>query len=167
MMRGTVAETKTISKELLEGELDELDIRMLAESMRERLVERYNISCVIEERALYEHEVRMVTLARAAGNTVSEERLILELGSFLGECIVNSLGGMWLFEEGEWIIGIGSTKVYPFRRVRNRLSRGGSDSLTYFFRVLKRTLHKAAGQAQIAPILEGDAPQVLVRKDSK
>lgn len=77
---------------------------------------------------------------RLAQDSLDSE--VTELGSYLGELIINRLGGSWNLDQGTWIVELHGTKIYPFLRARKRLENGRSESLAYFFQVLKRTLRE-------------------------
>lgn len=62
------------------------------------------------------------------------------LGSYLGELLVSELDGSWHRDEHGWCVVLGDSRVYPYHKARRRLMGGRSESLVYFFRVIKRTV---------------------------
>ncbi|MFH0801073.1 MAG: HEAT repeat domain-containing protein [bacterium] len=59
------------------------------------------------------------------------------IGTFLGEVIIENLGGKWLVDYTLKKVGKTKVMVYPIKRAQKRLSRGMEDSLVSFYRSLK------------------------------
>jgi len=67
------------------------------------------------------------------------------LGSFLGECIVQTYGGEWRNEDGWWGIYFNDRNAaYPFNKVTKQFENGrdGGDSILSFFDTIPIVLLK-------------------------
>jgi hypothetical protein len=77
------------------------------------------------------------------GDPGERNGLVQTLGSYLGECIVHSLGGEWASANGTWAIRFDAgNAAFPFAKVRKHLDRGADDSVLGFYKsvaVLFRT----------------------------
>ena len=68
------------------------------------------------------------------GDTELNAKLVSNLGSFLGECIVQSHGGIWTEMDGQWGVQFDERNaVYPFNKVSKQLESGGEDSILSLF----------------------------------
>ena len=72
------------------------------------------------------------------GDPASRPKLVQILGSFLGECIVRSLGGHWANDEGTWAIRFDKRNAaFPFAKVQKHLNNGGGDSVLAFYQSIR------------------------------
>ena len=64
------------------------------------------------------------------GDTELNAKLVSNLGSFLGECIIRSYGGVWAEIDGQWGVQFDERNaVYPFNKVSKQLESGSDDSV--------------------------------------
>ena len=73
---------------------------------------------------------------RQHGTAESKEKLPQTLGSFLGECIIGTYGGLWVFDETlqSWSVGFSDGNcVYPFSKVSKQLESGDGESVLSLF----------------------------------
>ncbi len=130
----------------------------IAEEYGLKIGEEHEIRCEYEEGCL-------LALDWALPEYIEEgqaEKHVMGLGSFLGEMIVTKLGGRWEQEGSSWIIELNGTKIYPFQKAQKRLTHGRSESLIYFYQVLKRTIKEEQSkipQAQNLSSLIGYLPR--------
>ncbi|XGV95508.1 MAG: hypothetical protein ACAF41_22525 [Leptolyngbya sp. BL-A-14] len=67
----------------------------------------------------------------------SIDRLVQNLGSFIGECIIACYGGAWQHEEGTWAVAFNQNNfVFPFNKVRKQFVSGSEDSIRSFFEMI-------------------------------
>lgn len=60
--------------------------------------------------------------------------LVSTLGSYLGECIIQSFGGEWANLDGTWGVRFDDRNAaFPFAKVAKHLENGASDSVLSFF----------------------------------
>lgn len=67
------------------------------------------------------------------------ENLVQLIGSYLGECIIRTYGGVWREHDGAWGVFFNeSNAAFPFNKVRKQLENGveGGDSILSFFEVI-------------------------------
>jgi HEAT repeat protein len=64
-------------------------------------------------------------------------RAAVFIGTFLGETVIENLGGKWLMDYTIKKVGRTKVMVYPIKRAQKRLSHGMEDSLVSFYRALK------------------------------
>jgi hypothetical protein len=63
-------------------------------------------------------------------------QLVSNLGSYLGEAIINSFGGAWTVDQRGWAIRWDDFNlVYPFIKVARHLNHGQTDSIYSFYAV--------------------------------
>lgn len=70
------------------------------------------------------------------GDPNLHEQLTSVLGSFLGQCVVQTHGGSWQETDGQWsVVFSPGNAVYPFEKVRKHLAHGqaGGDGVLQFF----------------------------------
>ena len=68
------------------------------------------------------------------GDPKNRRGLVSTLGSYLGECIIQSFGGEWANEDGTWCIRFDDRNAaYPFAKVAKHLEGGKGDSVLLFF----------------------------------
>lgn len=68
------------------------------------------------------------------GNPENHEALANTLGSFFGECIINTYGGDWTHTEYGWGIGFDNgNAAFPFAKVAKQLENGANDSVLGMF----------------------------------
>ena len=71
------------------------------------------------------------------GEVATRDGLISLLGSFLGECIIRSLGGSWAFTDESWGVRFDEKNiVFPFAKVAKQLEHGSEDSVLRFFTLI-------------------------------
>jgi hypothetical protein len=76
-------------------------------------------------------------------NTVGTEKLIQVLGSYLGECVIHTYGGMWREQEGQWgVFFDDSNSVFPFNKVLKQFRNGREDSILSFFEIIALVFKK-------------------------
>jgi hypothetical protein len=78
------------------------------------------------------------------GDPADRPGLVGTLGSFLGECIIRSLGGAWAQNLGVWCVQFDENNAaFPFAKVANQLDNGEEDSVASFFSAVPLVLKKA------------------------
>lgn len=71
---------------------------------------------------------------RDHGDPETKSGLIDTLGSFLGECIIQTFGGEWSKDGLGWCVRLDSLNAaYPFAKVAKQLEFGAQDSVLSFF----------------------------------
>ena len=71
------------------------------------------------------------------GDTELNAKLVSNLGSFLGECIIRSYGGVWAEIDGQWGVQFDERNaVYPFNKVSKQLESGSDDSVLSLFTMI-------------------------------
>jgi hypothetical protein len=77
---------------------------------------------------------RYVQRQHEQGNPANRDGLVNTLGSYLGECIIQSFGGEWAEIDGTWCVrfDVGNA-AYPFAKVGKQLENGAADSVLPFF----------------------------------
>jgi hypothetical protein len=71
------------------------------------------------------------------GETGNRDGLINTLGSFLGECIIQTFGGTWALVDNAWCVRFDETNaVFPFAKVAKQLENGSEDSVLSFFTLI-------------------------------
>lgn len=65
------------------------------------------------------------------------DNVILLFGSFLGEAIIQTLGGKWVNTEQGWGVKIGDATLMVFTKVKKRLLHGMEDSIFYYYQTVK------------------------------
>jgi hypothetical protein len=69
----------------------------------------------------------------------AQARMVQVLGSFLGECIIQTYGGEWREQKGTWgIFFDSSSAAFPFAKVAKQFEDGleGGDSILSFFELI-------------------------------
>lgn len=69
----------------------------------------------------------------------SRERIIWNLGAFLGECIIANYGGTWQQDKELNSIGIhfsDQNKAFPISKVAKQIDNGEEDSILSFYRAI-------------------------------
>jgi len=60
--------------------------------------------------------------------------LVSTLGSYLGECIIQTFGGSWAQVDGSWAVRFDERNAaFPFAKVAKQLDNGAEDSVLSFF----------------------------------
>lgn len=76
------------------------------------------------------------------------EALVMDWGSYLGQMLIDSLGGEWYFREPLWHSSIhfasAGVECFPYHRVAKRFLQGPSESLGLYYQALVDLL--TAGQ---------------------
>lgn len=68
------------------------------------------------------------------GDPDNVDGLVSTLGSFFGECLVQTYGGDWHQDELGWGVRFSDQNVvFPFSKVRKQLENGAGDSTLSFF----------------------------------
>ncbi len=71
------------------------------------------------------------------GNPANREGLASTLGSYLGECIIESYGGAWAEVDGSWCVRFDERNAAcPFAKVGKQLEYGAEDSVLSFFTLI-------------------------------
>ena len=76
---------------------------------------------------------------RTAADVHSEEtaKLIQVLGSYLGECVIHTYGGIWKEQDDQWVVSFDdSNHVFPFNKVWKQFHYGHGDSILSFFEMI-------------------------------
>jgi hypothetical protein len=67
--------------------------------------------------------------------------LINTLGSFVGECIIRTYGGVWVELDGEWAVQVSERIwVFPLIKVAKQFANGPEDSVAGMFSGLRRIM---------------------------
>lgn len=87
------------------------------------------------------------------GDPNLHDQLVSVLGSFLGQCVVQTHGGSWQKTDGQWAVVFSpGHAVYPFEKVRKHLAYGqaNGDAVLPFFDAIPALfgLENAANQSQ-------------------
>src|SRR5690554_2770715 len=87
------------------------------------------------------------------GDPNLHDQLVSVLGSFLGQCVVQTHGGSWQKTDGQWAVVFSpGHAVYPFEKVRKHLAYGqaNGDAVLPFFDAIPALfgLENAAGQSR-------------------
>ncbi|MEO0559803.1 MAG: hypothetical protein AAF170_16660 [Bacteroidota bacterium] len=86
------------------------------------------------DRAAVEWLDGYVTRQHDHGDPDNVKGLVSALGSFLGECIVQTYGGEWVEDAHDWGIRFDEQNaVFPYAKVEKHLRHGPEDSLLSFF----------------------------------
>jgi len=73
---------------------------------------------------------------------VADPILVL-FGSFLGEAMRRVFGGEWVETQQGWGLKINDTvTVFPFVKIRKRLTNGMQDSITYYYQSVKEVVKR-------------------------
>ncbi|WP_020474751.1 hypothetical protein [Zavarzinella formosa] len=68
------------------------------------------------------------------GDPANRDGLTNTLGSYLGECIVRSFGGVWAEVDESWGVRFDDRNAaFPFAKVGKQLEHGAGDSVLSFF----------------------------------
>lgn len=85
------------------------------------------------------------SLMEFVGGEQWQENAIAWVGSFLGETLIKTLGGLWQWSprQNRWVVILKSKEGDPveanvFRKVENRMKNGQEDSLVYFYDMIKK-----------------------------
>jgi hypothetical protein len=71
------------------------------------------------------------------GDPANIDGLVSTLGSYLGECIIQSYGGTWGEVDGSWCVRFDDKNgTYPLAKVRKHLENGAEDSVLSFFTLI-------------------------------
>jgi hypothetical protein len=68
------------------------------------------------------------------------DSIILLFGSFLGEAIRHTLGGVWVEAEQGWGLRVGEATIMVFTKIKKRLLNGAEDSISYYYQSTKGML---------------------------
>ena len=75
-----------------------------------------------------------VTRQHEMGEAENVDGLVSTLGSFFGECIVQSYGAAWFQDENGWSVRFDQQNaVYPFAKLEKHLINGPEDSVLSMF----------------------------------
>jgi hypothetical protein len=72
-------------------------------------------------------------------------KLIQVLGSYLGECIIRTYGGVWRQQDDQWGIFFDDSNAgFPFNKVKKQFQNGlaGGDSIVSFFELIGPLIFK-------------------------
>lgn len=68
------------------------------------------------------------------GDPANRDGLVSTLGSYFGECIIQSYGGQWAQLDGDWAVRFDEKNaVFPFSKVSKHLENGPEDSVLSMF----------------------------------
>ncbi len=88
----------------------------------------------------------IITEAWAENPPTLIDPLVISVGSYVGECIRRNVGGEWAYTQEYSYhlkdVGNSDTKIFPFSKVRKRLTEGEDDSLAFYYAALKHVLSK-------------------------
>lgn len=75
-----------------------------------------------------------VTRQHEHGDSENVSGLVSTLGSFFGECIIQSFGGKWMQSEHGWCIQFDAKNaVFPFAKIQKHPLNGHEDSVLSMF----------------------------------
>ena len=78
------------------------------------------------------------------GDPKIREGLVSTLGSYLGECIIQSFGGEWANLDGRWGVRFDARNAaFPFAKVKKHLENGAGDSVLSFFKTIPVLFHRS------------------------
>ena len=81
---------------------------------------------------------------REAYDEAELERLIQNLGRYMGECVIAVYGGNWAEVNGMWAIAFDAENAaFPFNKVRKQFESGAEESVESWFRVLQSVVSGA------------------------
>jgi hypothetical protein len=88
------------------------------------------------------------------------------LGSFLGECIVQSYNGRWQETEHGWAVIVdGDLAVFPFNKVHKHLAEGAADSVLSLYKGVPALIANTTAAGTDAPIAAAaEPPKSIVGK---
>jgi hypothetical protein len=85
-----------------------------------------------------------VTRQHEHGDPENVSGLVSTLGSFFGECIIQSFGGKWMQSEHGWCIKFDDKNaVFPFAKIEKHLLNGREDSVLSMFDTIPVVFPKA------------------------
>ena len=74
---------------------------------------------------------------RASWDGPQIDGLVNTLGSFLGECIVQTHGGQWAEIDGQYGVQFDARNAaFPFNKIRKHMENGSEDSILSYFTVI-------------------------------
>lgn len=86
------------------------------------------------------------------GAVANRDELTDTLGSFLGECIVQSFGGKWAEVDGPGCVRFDDRNAaYPFAKVAKHLEHGREESVLSFFRAVPALFQREPGSRSPKP----------------
>ena len=69
--------------------------------------------------------------------------LVSTLGAFLGQCLIETYGGMWVQHDGWWGVQFSAGNIaFPLSKVAKQLDNGAEDSVLSFFMVIRQVLQR-------------------------
>ncbi|MEZ5307176.1 MAG: hypothetical protein R2684_08540 [Pyrinomonadaceae bacterium] len=69
--------------------------------------------------------------------TENVDGLVSTLGSYLGECIVQTYGGTWAHSDYGWCVEFSNgNAVFPFAKIEKHLRNGSDDSVLSLFETI-------------------------------
>lgn len=78
-----------------------------------------------------------VTRQHEQGDPNNVEGLVSTLGSFFGECVVQTYGGKWFEDENGWCVRFDEKNaVFPFAKIEKHLRNGPEDSVLSMFETI-------------------------------
>jgi hypothetical protein len=75
----------------------------------------------------------------------SEDELIRMsnmFGGYIGQVLINNLGGSWAAENNTIILKIGELKMFPTIKVYKRLKNGPEDNIYHYYQLISREISK-------------------------
>jgi hypothetical protein len=67
-----------------------------------------------------------------------QNKLVQTLGSYLGECIRETYGGVWVESTGSWAVRFSEgNEVFPFNKVWKQFENGPEDSVLSMFSTIE------------------------------
>ena len=125
----------------------ESNIRVNAELVREVAREQIGIAVDYDEAGVRWLD-KYIDEQRIAASDEVKNRLPSTLGSFLGECIRHTYGGLWTqdTDTGNWAVKINDKlSAFPFTKVQKQMAGGEGDSVLGLFTAI-------AGLLTVAPL---------------
>ena len=74
---------------------------------------------------------------REGFDAVTKDRMVSLFGSYLGEALIQSIGGEWQQYKGTWCVSIDENqRAFPFNKVAKQFENGSADSIYAFFTMI-------------------------------
>jgi hypothetical protein len=97
--------------------------------------------------------------AHERGDAALRGQLVHTLGSYLGQCIVETFGGGWAEVDGAWGVRFDERHaVFPFAKVAKQLEHGSEDSVLSFFGSIPAVFASFLGRGSDAQRRTEDEP---------
>ena len=112
-----------------------------------RAVARKQLNVDIEfDRTAIEWLDGYVTRQHEQGDPNNVEGLVSTLGSFFGECIVQTYGGKWSHDDQGWCVRFDEKNcAYPFVKLEKHLRNGPEDSVLSMFDMIPLVFNQSSG----------------------